>query len=89
MEGNAVSIQRAINKIYGRYQNSGGIKEVGINDCAICSETFEDPYRLQCDHKFCRDCLQSFFRFSLGDSSLFPFKCPDVNCRQLISIVDL
>ncbi|KAJ7732589.1 hypothetical protein DFH07DRAFT_846388 [Mycena maculata] len=37
--------------------------------CPVCFCTVEDPVRLDCDHLYCRDCLQHYLRPSSQDPS--------------------
>lgn len=58
MEGSAVQINHLLNSLFERIQKSEGEKQIGENDCQICGEGIEDAYRLQCSHRFCKECLQ-------------------------------
>uniref|UniRef100_A0A8C7WUH4 RING-type domain-containing protein n=1 Tax=Oryzias sinensis TaxID=183150 RepID=A0A8C7WUH4_9TELE len=33
-------------------------------NCHVCSETFNDPVTLSCNHNFCSSCLQKFWEQS-------------------------
>lgn len=63
--------------------------ELNTNTCGICRQQFEDSYRLFCEHRFCKECLLDYLRYSLSDMSLFPLKCPDYTCKKPISCMDL
>ncbi|CAJ1967159.1 unnamed protein product [Sphenostylis stenocarpa] len=50
-------------------------------ECSICMESPEDPVFTPCAHKFCRECIFSFWSTSTGG------KCPI--CRQVLQKDDL
>ena len=54
------------------------------DECMICF-SIEKTARMSCSHRVCFDCLREYIRTALGDSSMFPIKCPGYNrCRTLI-----
>lgn len=55
----------------------GGDNRQKLGHCVACGETkdFFDVARVPCNHEYCRECLESLFRASLKDESLFPPRC--------------
>lgn len=53
------------------------VPPVLTSPCVVCEDEFEDSTMatVQCEHKFCRDCIQELFQRSQQDESLFPPKC--------------
>jgi len=60
--------------------------------CSIC---FDDVLRMEvyiteCEHKFCRKCLESHIEMSINDNNIsfqnknFGIKCPQENCEKLL-----
>ena len=37
------------------------------DNCAICLERFVDPYKLECTHTFCRDCINQYKKHGVND----------------------
>ncbi|KAI2965581.1 hypothetical protein CBS147343_3065 [Aspergillus niger] len=52
--------------------------------CCVCYESFytHKVTRLDCNHKYCNDCLKDLFRRATKDSTLFPPRC----CRMPIHL---
>ncbi|KAK0640778.1 hypothetical protein B0T16DRAFT_514746 [Cercophora newfieldiana] len=60
-------------------------KKITKEICIACNEETYSTEIVQCascPHKYCRACLESLFRLSLTDTTLFPPKC----CGQLIPL---
>ncbi|KAJ5135251.1 uncharacterized protein N7515_004529 [Penicillium bovifimosum] len=55
-----------------------------MTQCVACGENTEffNVARAPCRHEYCRTCLESLFKASITDESLFPPRC----CRQPISL---
>jgi len=90
LEGSAVNVQKAFHHLI-HFVESLTVPEESLanpNVCGVCCEEISRSYRLEsCGHKFCRDCLILAINTALGDSNLFPLRCPQ--CRVDIAIVDL
>ncbi|KAL2258808.1 hypothetical protein VTK26DRAFT_7732 [Humicola hyalothermophila] len=61
-------------------------------ECASCGDKCPrfDVFRCPCSHDYCRECLESLFRLSMSDESLFPPRCcskaiPFDSCRAWLS----
>jgi hypothetical protein len=54
-----------------------GVVRQKLGHCVACGETkdFFDVARVPCNHEYCRDCLESLFKASIKDESLFPPRC--------------
>jgi hypothetical protein len=48
-----------------------------LGHCIACGDTkdFFDVARVSCNHEYCRECLESLFKASMKDESLFPPRC--------------
>lgn len=51
--------------------------EQKLGHCIACGDTkdFFDVARVPCNHEYCRECLESLFKASMKDESLFPPRC--------------
>lgn len=49
-------------------------------DCSICLDQLQNPKTLQCQHSFCKDCLDGVLKFNENGSATLqcPMKCYDV-----------
>ena len=63
-----------------RFSEGSSVEQVHIPDaireiceCAICLEIFVDPKCLQCEHHFCRSCLEGLVR---GENDKHFITCP-------------
>lgn len=54
--------------------------------CAICTEPFEDPKVLPCQHTFCCKCLEKYFQSYTPDGSLSEGCYPCPVCRASVSL---
>jgi len=55
-----------------------------VGECMICFDT-EKTISLSCNHEVCFECLKGYVSVALGDSSMFPIKCPGyINCKTLV-----
>ena len=52
-------------------------------DCAICLETVATPKRLDCNHYFCKHCLDQLLKFDKDGSCTI--KCPK-QCATITNI---
>ena len=54
--------------------------------CTCCGDAYatHDVARCPCSHEYCRECLETLFKNSLVDESLFPPRC----CHQPIPLED-
>lgn len=52
----------------------------GIVTCAICLDTMSDPKCLQCDHSYCKRCLDGLLQFNSYPAGSANIKCP--KCSQ-------
>ena len=61
-----------------------GAKPTPDSHCVCCGDEkkFFDVARTPCGHEYCRVCLDTLFRESMTDESLFPPRC----CKQNITI---
>ena len=54
--------------------------------CAICTEPFEDPKVLPCQHTFCKACLEKYFQSYTNDGSVEEGCYPCPVCRAPVSL---
>ena len=54
-------------------------------DCAICLETVETPKRLDCNHYFCKHCLDQLLKFNRDGSCTI--ECPK-KCATITNIAN-
>ncbi|ESP03168.1 hypothetical protein LOTGIDRAFT_137784, partial [Lottia gigantea] len=57
-------------------QTVTSLKQKVIEDyltCIICSDTYEDPHQLKCQHTFCLKCLTAYIQKRKFTNS---FPCP-------------
>lgn len=75
-----LTIQSKFNQI------RNGILPAG--DCVICSSNVSHVYTLPCNHSICLEDLKSYLHAALGDSSLFPIRCPMhySGCTETLSL---
>ena len=53
--------------------------------CAICCEIMTDPKTLQCEHSFCKECLEECVEFD--DNSVLPFiTCPICRVKNNLGV---
>ena len=57
-------------------------KEENQFECKICFETYlkSDCFIFNCNHMYCRDCIQEYLTSQINDGQTEEFKCPDTNC---------
>jgi len=46
---------------YGSYVSSQETLESG-NECVICRDAYVTPIKLECNHIFCEDCIEEWFK---------------------------
>eukprot|EP01055_Gregarina_sp_Pseudo9_P000299 Gregarina_sp_Pseudo_9__298@NODE_1192_length_1796_cov_187_182129_g1118_i0_p1_GENE_NODE_1192_length_1796_cov_187_182129_g1118_i0NODE_1192_length_1796_cov_187_182129_g1118_i0_p1_ORF_typecomplete_len364_score73_95IBR/PF01485_21/8_2e02IBR/PF01485_21/9_5e08IBR/PF01485_21/3_4e07zfC3HC4/PF00097_25/0_0039zfC3HC4/PF00097_25/1_8e04zfRING_14/PF17978_1/0_0058zfRING_14/PF17978_1/31zfRING_14/PF17978_1/3_2e03zfC3HC4_4/PF15227_6/0_011zfC3HC4_4/PF15227_6/2_6e03zfC3HC4_4/PF15227_6/4_6e03_NODE_1192_length_1796_cov_ len=52
---------------------------VSSADCSVCGALKGAKVQLLCDHWYCHECLRTYIRNALQDSTVFPPKCCGVN----------
>ncbi|CAI2387113.1 unnamed protein product [Moneuplotes crassus] len=52
--------------------------------CQICLCESDKPVPLNCNHTFCKECLNEYLRQKIKDSQVFDIKCPITKCRTPI-----
>ena len=58
-------------------------------NCLICTEPYEDPKVLPCQHTFCRDCLDKYLDAVQQEGTLEPGTLPCPVCRQIYTASEM
>jgi len=58
--------------------------------CLLCLEDVDIDFMhcLQCEHQFCRECLQGYFKSKITSKN-FPILCPSLDCKKEIQAQDM
>ncbi len=73
-----------LSKIYDDI-NSNIIQENKDNLCPICFSNIEEEknFNLECNHKFCKDCIEEYLKEEIKNSRVFKITCPQKECNIL------
>jgi len=56
------------------------------SECAICFSNVEGELTLKdCQHSFCKDCLQEYLKTEISSMNVLKIKCPDQTCPCILN----
>jgi len=57
--------------------NKSNIEDINIDIlCEICLGDIFDPFDLECNHKFCRECIKEYIINKINNSDVLQIECP-------------